>query len=269
MARVAGEPMIRSARHRQRRWLRIARRVERISRVVLVWLLGVGALYGIYALICERDLFAVRQIVVSGDFTHLDEASIKELTEVELGTSLFQLSLDAVQERVNRHPWVRASAVRRKLPHILWIYVVEREPIALLNANGLYLVDAEAKIFKAHQVGDPSDLPILTGITDVTVDGNGVGHSTQLEGLLQLERRFERHALAERLGISELVRDRYGRISVITERPAIQLRLGEQPSVEQLDRFVEIWPALEPASSAMQSVDLFVERKVVVRSDSS
>lgn len=261
--------MIRSARHRQRRLLRIARRVERISRVVLVWLLGVGVLYGGYAMVCERDLFAVRQIVVSGDFTHLDEASVKDLADVALGTSLFHVSLDAVQERINRHPWVRASAVRRKLPHILWIYVVEREPIALLNANGLYLVDAEAKIFKAYQVGDPADLPILTGITDVTVDGNGVGHSAQLEALLQLERHFERHAVAERLGISEMIRDRYGRVSVITERPAMQLRLGEQPSVEQLDRFLEILPALDRAHGTIQSVDLFVERKVVVRSDSS
>lgn len=252
-------------RQRRHRLLRVARQVERVSRVVLVWIVLFGAVYGGGYLLLNGALFEVEQVVIRGDLQHMTESEIHELAAVPVGDTLFSVSMHEVQERLLKHPWIRSVAVRRKLPHSVWIFVEERRPVALLNLQGLYLVDEHAEIYKARDNADPADLPIFSGVTDVVVDQFGVGHSVQIEDLLVVHQSYMQHAVAEQLGCSEVHRDQYGRISVVTELPAMRVRLGTLQREEQWDRLLAVVQSFAAEEQLPQSIDLYIDRKAVVR----
>ncbi len=251
-------------KRRRHRIKKVLLQLERIGRVVLVWVLIVGALYGVYFMIFARSVFTVNQIVIRGDLRVLDEATIRDATGVKLGEPLFYLSMGTVQDRLRSLPWIREVAVRRKLPDTIWIYVTEREAVALLNGETMHLVDTQGHVFKPATPSDLADLPIITGVKNLFIDADGIGHSTELNRLLAIGRMFDRHPLADRYGCSEIILDRYGDISIVTEHPAIQLRLGSTPKLEQFDRFYTVMAATS-GERRISSVDLFMSRKVVVR----
>ncbi len=252
-------------RKRRRHQLRkILFRMERIGRVVLVWALIVGTLYGVYFLIFARSVFTVQQIVIRGDLRVLDEATIREFTGLKLGESLFSVSMRTIEDRLRAHPWIREVAVCRKLPDTVWIYITERNATALLNGEILYLIDTQGEVFKPATTEELNDLPIITGAGNLSIDASGVGHSSELIHLMEIYQLYQRHPLADRFGCSEIILDRYGNISIVTEHPAMRLRMGGEPSVEQLDRLFTVLSAVN-AERRISSVDLFMPRKVVVR----
>lgn len=257
-----------TAKNRRVPWQRIvafAVLVERFSRSVLVWLVAIGCGIAGYHALLRGNYFRVQHITIAGELAQLSEAELKGLTKIEEGSDLFDVSLHTVQANLRAHPWVRSVAVRRKLPGTIWIYVVEREPVALLSAGGLYLVDAEGNVFKPLSPEDPADLPIFSGITDVLVGSDGAGHSAQLETMLSMYRGFEVHPIAQQFGCSEMVRDRFGRIAIITERPAVMLRFDERTDIAQLDRLLTIVPTLTSTDRKLQTIDLSIEQKVTVK----
>lgn len=250
-------------RHRVRRWLRF---VERHLRMVCIWGFGMTLLYGIYAAALVHRTLAVEHVVVRGNLRVLTEAAVRDLAGVAIGDHLLRVPLATVQARLRRSPWIREVGVRRKLPNAVWLYIEERQAAALLNMGGtMHLIDRDGLVFKPAAPEELTDLPVISGVTDLAFDHAQMGYSRQIAQMLQVMRTCERHALAEYFGCSEIVRDRYGRISLVTEQPAMQLRLGASPSEEQFDRLLTIVSTVQTAERPISSIDLFMERKVVVR----
>jgi cell division protein FtsQ len=65
---------------------------------------------------------------------------------------------------IEAHPWVHTVEVKKKLPDHLIITIKERIPVALLNANKMYLVDEQGEIIDELSTEEPVSLPIITGI---------------------------------------------------------------------------------------------------------
>lgn len=245
-----------------RRW---RRRVERISLVICAWCGGIGLLFGGYLAVTMLPLFAVQSIVVHGELAVLTPDRVRALSGVTTGTNLFRVDVAAVQKQLRIDPWVGEVAVRRKLPNAIWIYVAERRPTALLNLQGLYLVDEVGVIFKSWEPTDPADLPVLSGVTKVTVDDDGLGFSPQVAALVRFKEVLERMPMAETLGCSELMMDRYGRLAVLTEQPMLYIRFGEVPDARQLERLHAVLPVIMQHGDAVATVDLSIDRKVIVK----
>lgn len=256
---------VRLNRQRQRKVVNFFRKVERITRVLIFWACGVSLLYGAYVLIVEQEYFSIHQVIIRGELEHLDEARIRELSQVALGDHLFQLSMRQIRRQLQAEPWIRSAAVRRKLPHTLWIYIEEREPVALAHADRLYLVDRDGVIFKPVAVDDPTDFPILRGVDDLRWGGEHVGRSAQMDPLLALMETFEKHPLAEQLGCSEVIRDPFGRLAIVTESPLLHLQFGLKPQLAQLDRLSTLLRTVDASQWGPTTVDLSVQRKIVVR----
>lgn len=256
---------VRSRKRRRHMIKQSLRKFEQISRVVIVWSMSVAIIYALCVAAFREKIFGLEQIVVRGDISKLSESSIRELSGLQIGTHLFRINLDKVQKNIRANPWVEEVAVRRKLPNMLWIYVRERQVAALLNSKAIYLVDNSGKVFKKADSEELTDLPIFTGITDLVTDSDGIGHSLQLQEMLALSRIYERHPLAEHFGCSEINRDKFGRVSILTEHPVLSLQLGNEPNIEQFDRLYTIVSSLREKEQNISSIDLFMERKIVVR----
>ncbi|MBI2344016.1 MAG: FtsQ-type POTRA domain-containing protein [Deltaproteobacteria bacterium] len=267
MNQLLQHQMVQRQRQRKARLRKSILQVERIARVVFVWACGIGLLYGAYMAIFTHDFFRVSTVVIRGDLQRLDEATIRDRAGVAVGDHLFRLSMRDIQARLQEEPWIREVAVRRKLPNTIWIFVIEYDAAAIVYGDAFFLTDAEGHIFKQASLEELGDLPILSGIDDMTIDQQGVRRSTELLQLLDVYHLFDRHPLSEHFGCSEIVRERYGHISIVTDQPAVRFRLGEHPSRAQLDRLYTVLSALTSTGRTVSAIDLFMERKVVVRYD--
>lgn len=168
--------------------------VRRLLQGTLLLLTTLGAVAGGYYAVVHGDLLAYRELRVVG-LARATEAQVRHLANLEPGAPLLALDLAAAAAGVARHPWVAAVEVSRVFPHSVVIRVVEREPVAVLQHDGLFLVDAAGEPFVRARSTD-LDLPMLTGITPE---------------LAERSPRLARRLVSDALSLAEAA-DRRGRV---------------------------------------------------------
>ena len=107
--------------------------------------------------------FALQSIEVTGA-VHTPRAALDGITRSYVGANLFDLDISRVQNDLRQLGWVSRVEAEKKLPGTLRVRVVERTPVALLQAGDrLHYVDERGVAFAelSPQVGD-SDLPLIT-----------------------------------------------------------------------------------------------------------
>ncbi len=92
-----------------------------------------------------------------------DGVQLRHLARLPEGEALVLLDLRGALAGVERHPWVKRATASRRFPNAVVIEVVERTPVALVQLEGLYLVDEEGTLFARASGGD-LDHPILSGL---------------------------------------------------------------------------------------------------------
>ncbi|RMG16129.1 MAG: FtsQ-type POTRA domain-containing protein [Deltaproteobacteria bacterium] len=123
-----------------------------------------SAVVGVYIWATTSPRFAVTDVRISGN-ARAKLSELAALSGLRAGTNLFLVSEEAVARQIERHPWVKAAAVEKRLPHTVEIVVEEHVPEALAVLDGLYLVSTEGVPFKPLGPGEVYDLPVVTGIT--------------------------------------------------------------------------------------------------------
>lgn len=149
-------PALPAASFSRRQWQRRLRR----ARPVLVTLAVVGVSVLAGWLLLGSSWLAAQQVTVEGERT-LSDAQILAAADVELGTALVRLDLDAVDRRVSGLRPVAAASVHRAWPHTVAITVVERQPVAAIYRSGSWWVmDADGVLFRRTD-GPAATLPVV------------------------------------------------------------------------------------------------------------
>lgn len=113
----------------------------------------------------------LEKVTISGNKVLKDEEILKTLS-LKPGTSIFALSVRNLALKLEENPWVKEVNISRRLPDGLSVKVVERRPLALLEANETgYLIDEEA--FVIAQV-DPEKVN-LPSLHDIPIKSLKVG----------------------------------------------------------------------------------------------
>ena len=192
--------------------------------------------------VVDSPRFQVKEIDVAAA-QHVRREELLALIKVSLGDRLLSVDTDAVAARVATHPWVAAAKVKRHLPSVLRIDIVERRAAAVASLNGLYLVDENGRPFKRARMDEAEGLPILTGIgreqyAKLPEASAAVFH----EALAVLD---EYRARPGRPGLSEVSIDpRFGFTLILLEGGA-EIRLGRGATSKKLARFDQILEAVE------------------------
>lgn len=108
--------------------------------------------------------FALKTIEITGA-VHTSRAEVDAITRAYLGGNLFKLDIAHVQNDLRKLGWVSRIEAEKKLPDTLRVHIVERTPVALLQAGErLQYVDEGGAAFAdlSPAVGD-SDLPLIAG----------------------------------------------------------------------------------------------------------
>jgi len=115
--------------------------------------------------ILRHPVFAIGGIVVQGDTTHNNVATLRANVLPKLRGNFFTVDLQKAREAFEAVPWVRQATVKRQFPNRLRVVLQEHEAEAFWGADSeSHLVNSHGEVFEAN-AGDveQDDLPRLVG----------------------------------------------------------------------------------------------------------
>ncbi|HEY3354764.1 MAG TPA: FtsQ-type POTRA domain-containing protein [Polyangia bacterium] len=229
--------------------LRIAGKV--LGALALAATLGVGGWAG-YRAILTSPRFLVRDVRISPT-RHLAPAEVAALVDVERGRNILSVDLGRIERDLAAQPWVLRAAVRRELPGTIVADVVEREPALLVELAGLYLADAEGRIFKRAETSETEGLTVVTGLERDTYLRERARAEAQLREVLGLLATYA--AVPGRPAVGEVHVADTGYI-LYTQAGATAIRLGRAELAAQLHRLDVVWRALGQRQALARTIYL-------------
>ena len=221
-----------------------------LAKVALVWIARAVALAAMVVLfvaagrLLERHMrtseaFATRFIDVVGN-DRLAAEEVLRAAGLSLGKNIFEVSPEDAERRLREHRWVAEVKVQRRLPDSYTVEVTEREPVALLALDTLYLISDNGGVFKSMEEGDPSDLPVVTGVNPDAFARDRSLRTRLLVNVVSLLHDYRDAGLFRREPIAEIHVAPDQSFSVYVGQDATHVRLGTAPFRRKLRRFRQV-----------------------------
>jgi cell division protein FtsQ len=217
--------------------------------------------------IVQSPRFAVTDIVVRGQRQRSADALLEE-AGLSKGVNVFTVDLDRARALLLSDPWISEAMLGRRLPGTLWVQVTERELGALVALRQTYLVSREGVIFKRFELGDPTDLPLVTGIDPNSVAEDREGAQATLRRALDLASDYGRTALGQRALLQEIHVTADGGFTLMVGKETFSLALGAPPFRKKLEEAGRVTAELDRRGTRAQAIMLDDEarpERVVVR----
>ncbi len=202
-------------------------------------LLALGAVLaaGVHWL-AEPENLPIRQVRMHGAFEHVPQAELERAIAAELRGNFLTQDLEALEQRLEQHPWVAQARVRRIWPHSLHVAIVEQMPMArwtgggLLNVQGVrFMPDPDPDLGLVRIVGEAGREPKLAAL------------------LRQLQALLEPHGLR----VAQL-EESHDRTLAVTLQPPLRLVLGRTQPLARLARWLRYREAYMRAASTRAAV---------------
>lgn len=214
------------------------------------------------AAIADHPYFAVSEIVVTPT-KHVRAGALLESADLRAGTSLWRLEPDALEDRLETHPWIRRATVRREFPRRLVVDVAEREPVAILFLEQLYYVDTTGTAFVKVGEREPLDLPFVTGVEAAILADERPYARHSIRQALRLLRSMAAAGLPFR--ISEVHIERERGITVFPVEPRVALTFGWSGFGTKLGRLGRVLQDFKGRERQIREIDLTMGTAAVVR----
>ena len=158
--------------------------------VALVLAMGSAlAAYQVVNFFGQGDLFGLRALEVGG-LRLLDGDDVLAASGLEVGTNIFAVDLEQVEQRLENVCWIERAMVMRKPPDRLAVEIVERQRLAWVELGATYGIARDGVLLPKDQAPGESfadlNLPVISGlaaVSDTLQFGATVSDST-LVGLL-------------------------------------------------------------------------------------
>jgi len=251
-----------------RRWLRALAVVRTAAGVALVVAVACAVAWGARRYVTTSPRFAVTEVVVRGVHRGDDEA-IAARAGIALGANVFAVDLDVARAQLLADPWAKEVTLARRLPGTIVVELSERDAAALLALGGdVYVVSRDAEVVKRLEPGDPSDLPVVTGISPEAMQDDREGATRTVRRALDLAGDYERTALATRSPLQEIHVAADGGLTLVVGKSGLALVLGEPPYRRKLDQAARVLTEVDRQGAKADAVMLDNEarpERVVVR----
>ncbi len=204
--------------------------VPRLAALALAVAVPFAAYHAVGA-VTESRLFMVRTVEIAG----LDRVSVDEVERaagLERPRNVLTVDPTVTREAVEALDWVRTAAVEVSLDGRVSIVVEEREERALVLATAPVLIDTRGEVIRQWRPGDPTGLPVLTGMLTDTPAGLAPDAALVRRAFAILDR------LADALdggSVSEIQhRGPHGYLVVLDD--GLEVRLGADRLDERIER---------------------------------
>ncbi|MDO3378833.1 cell division protein FtsQ/DivIB [Geoalkalibacter halelectricus] len=256
-------------RERQPRdWRGLLQKTLRCVVTAVSAVLIVGAAVIAARMLVASDYFRIETVRVE-NAVRVSAEEVVDLSDILVGSSIFELNLDMIGRRIEENPWVKTARVNRIFPREIAISLEEREPRAIINLGYLYYLDGGGEVFKLLSNGDRLDYPVITGIERSDILEQPEKTRARLHLALALLDELEQRRRFNLDSISELHLHPDEGIAVFTYIGGVAVHFGEGDFARKLDRLEHIYKELEPRLTALEYIDLKVPDRVIVKIDNN
>jgi len=172
----------RDERERRQRAIAQRRALATVGAVVIAVLLMWGAVA-----LWRAPIFSIRTTDVVGN-KRLSKAQVLARAQVPADATLIRLTKAAVTKRLRTDPWIADVRLSRDFPHTLRIEVVERVPVAIVDAGGtnLWLIDGTGVWVTRRGAEDTGTVPVIRDIENLSPSEGTRAASPQLVNALKV-----------------------------------------------------------------------------------
>ncbi len=179
--------------------------------------------------------FAIDTLTITGN-ERVPSDELEETMGLAVGDNVFSRSPEELRRALEAHPWIASARVRRRLPRTFEIEVRERHAALVILLDVPYLVDDEGNVIQPLEEGDPTDLPVVTGIDAGRFAREGGYRRELLATSIALTHEWESASLARREPIGEIHVEPDEGLTLFVGADATEVRLGRGPYREKLGR---------------------------------
>lgn len=240
------------------------KQLERVLISLVIVFVGFACLYGVYQMMFLGPTFSIRKIEVAGELKNISPDELIGLSGIKEGDNLFWVNVSGVHRQIIGNPWVKSVVVRRVLPSTLWIYVKEKEPLALiLIGSDLYFVDEDGDPFKRAEYFEDKNLPVFTGLE--SMDNTPVGKDeSQIKIMLSIANLFSKSEFGGSRDLAEIHFDVVKGYSIMTRKEPVTILLGHAAFEDAIARVEEMFTAISGRPGRIQYMLVSEPNKVVV-----
>lgn len=236
-------------------------------------ILSLASIYA-YDLITQSTLFSVKQVSIIGN-QRVETDEISRFAGLDRSNNLFHLNIHALEKKINSHPWIAAASVKRQLPSMLTITVVEHQALAIVKIENIadIIINTQGHPFKEYNPGTDhlEGLPVVTGL-DLTrtggqylFEGNLFNAVINFLNVTKADTPYLIHA-DKQMGITIDSRDIYNQTS-LEQAPLIPVKMGFSDFESKLIRAKTIseYIGRHFPDRRIIALDLFNLKKVFVK----
>jgi cell division protein FtsQ len=183
--------------------------------------------------------------------TQTTQPAVMAALKLRRGIPLLAVSPEALRERLEALPWVKAATVERRLPDRLYVRLEESQPLALWQHDGRFsLIGAGGEVIEEPDVGRFNHLLQVVG-------EDAPAHAAKLIAMLGRE-----PDLQQRVTAAVLVSGRRWNLHLDN---GIDVRLPEENSAAAWTRLAELDRQRKLLDKDLVSIDLRDPDRLVVR----
>ncbi len=226
-------------------------------------IIGIG--YGghqLYNYVTNLPYFEISSIWINGN-QRLKHSQIRRLIDLDYQQNIFGVDAAAAVQAIEAHPYIKQAWVTKTFPGTVNIKVKERTRFALLNSDGLYVIDREGVVLEKFKGKKLPNLPIISGTFKEQLSPGKRCASAAIKHGLQVLCQLERTNLLR--DVSEVnVQYPYNTV-FYTVKDGIEVRLGEGGVEQKLSHMKTVWQSLNARIKEVDFLDLRYKDMVVVR----
>jgi cell division protein FtsQ len=208
--------------------------------LAIPWLIVEG-----YQRAAASSHFDVSTIEVEG-LERADRNRLARHMHLLRGENIFDLPVERARAQMASNPWIESVQIERDLPERLVVRVEEHDPAAVLATGRLAFVDREGRVFKTIEGDAPTEslasLPMISGLSR---DELRTEHGRRLfEEAMHVVETYREMGLAEARPLSDVHVDPVLGMTLITERPVTEIRLGRRRHRARLEHLESLRDSL-------------------------
>ena len=216
--------------------------------------------------ICDSNFFRVANVEVISE-GRIEANTIRELSGVQNGLSMFGLDLKNIGTRIEQNPWISNAEVERVFPRTVTIKVTEFVPAAIINHGCLYYVAQDGTVFKPLEMGEKINFPLLTGMEQKDILKNNEETRLLLAGAIRLAESLKSRKAFNLQKLSEIRIDPLQGYELMTLHGGVPVKIGFDNFDPKLARLERIFAEIESRLSVTQYIDLNSADRVIVKLD--
>lgn len=191
----------------------------------------------------------VREVLVEGR-VRVRPDKVMAAIGARRGAPIFGVNVADVRARLEAIPWIESALVERRLPDTIFVRLVERQPLALWQRDGRFVViDAKGTVVQ-DEVGEFANLPVVVG-------DDAPSHAESLLLLLATEPDLQKRVTAAvRVG---------GRRWNLKLDNGIDVRLPEEDAASAWSRLAALERDNKLLSRDVVAVDMRLPDRLIVR----